>query len=178
MESSLIFANGECRTPLTDESIKLTIEKLARTFNIPENLVIAQILRWFTKQESKIGSLLQYSIDVCSDEFIGEEFYKKDQSCLHFLSVSGTKNEDVQFINYVRNHKEVFVCRRPGCSGTLFGECPIMECEECGKQHFIRIDGLTTTMCKACVSSSLNTCNCEKPCSESGPDRITTIHMA
>lgn len=171
------FSAGECRTEVTDEIVDTFIKSTAKSLGVPEHLVVAQVVHWFTKQKSPLSSLLQYSIDVCADEVIGEEFYKRDQTILPFLSVCGTNNEDVKFINYVRNHKDALVCKKQGCNGTLFGECPILECEECGRQYFINIDGITEHMCKSCVSNGINTCDKVNVCQGDGAKGRHTIYM-
>lgn len=115
-------------------------------------------IKYEISRETPLSSLLQYAIDVASDEFISEEFYQKYDNVMAFLSVSGTTNMELQFRTYVNAHSEIFLCKEPACDGKLVGGCPKMQCDKCGRLYFINVDNITEKMCGQCIAFKIGEC--------------------
>ena len=105
-----------------------------------------------------LSTLLQYAIDVASDEFIEEEFYHTHNDILLFLSESGSTNMELQFMAFVKFHPDIFICKEHECDGHIIGGCPKMQCEKCNRLYFVDIENITSKMCEQCIASKIGDC--------------------
>jgi len=105
-----------------------------------------------------LSTLLQYAIDVASDEFIEEEFYHTYNDILFFLSESGSTNMELQFMAFVKSHSDIFICKEHACDGHIIGGCPKMQCEKCSRLYFVDIENITDKMCEQCIASKIGEC--------------------
>ena len=133
-------------------------EDIAKNYDISIEDVISICLRYETKKESPISTLLRYAIDVASDEAIEEEFYQSYPSVLDFLSQSGSANMEIQFMSFVRHHPDIFICKEPNCDGIIIGQCPKMICNKCNRKYYVIIDSITSDMCNQCIAQEVGEC--------------------
>lgn len=102
--------------------------------------------------------LLNYCLDEAADQYLSEEFYQKYPELLTFLKECGCTKDEVIFREFVETHKEIFRCKTYTCEGTIVGGCPKMYCEECGRNYFLQIDGVSDIMCSNCAADKMKEC--------------------
>jgi len=121
--------------------------------------VAAASIRLLSRTPTPTARLVQYCVDVAGDQFMSEEYYQRFPGLLSFLAKCGCGNEEVQFHDWIQQHPDVFHCKAYQCDGTIVGGCPKMFCDQCGKQYFLQLDGITDTVCDRCVARDLGECS-------------------
>lgn len=133
------------------------MDEFLKERNITHNDATAVMIKHIISTPSPLGRLLSYNIDICADQVIADEFYKAQPSLMMFLARAGSTQDELCFRAYHYSHPDIFLCKK--CGKPLVGGCPILECSNCSKPYYMDIDGISSDMCKNCVSSKLGTCS-------------------
>lgn len=153
------YVNGMCPPALSQEDTMALITQIAKDKGITESDVVSSVIRATLSFSNHISSLMQYVIDIASDEFMSNDFYRSDPELMSFLASCGTNDEDLQMVNFIESHQDMMVCRNKGCKGKLHGSCPILHCYDCGASYYLHVPELSDTVCGRCVSDIVKKCN-------------------
>jgi len=156
------YTGAICNSPISMSDINKILEGIKQSKGVTDDEVFASILRYMSSMNTPLGSLTQYIIDIATDEYISNEFYRSSPSLVKFLAEAGTNDEELQMQNFIMNHPEMMTCRNKECKGKLQGNCPIVTCYECGATYYVQVDGLSEIVCERCVSDYVKKCNKEK----------------
>jgi len=143
--------------PFSEEDFLIDMDEFLKERNVTHIDATAVMIKNIISKPSPLGRLLSYNIDICADEVIGDEFYKAQPSLMMFLARAGSTHDELCFRAYNYSHPEIFTCKK--CGHPLVGGCPIVECNNCSKPYYMDIDGISSDMCKNCVSGKLGTCS-------------------
>jgi len=141
----------------SEEEFLLDIEEFLKDRNITHPDATAIMIKKILNSGSILGRLLNYNLDICSDYLIADEYYKSQPSLMLFLARAGASHDELCFRAYHHTHDAIFTCKK--CGNPLVGGCPLVECSNCNKVYYMDIAGISSDMCKNCVSGKLGTCS-------------------
>ena len=142
-------------------NVEEVITQYAQTQNISPEIAVARMIHWASQQKGSFGKLLQYAIDVLSDEYVNQEVYQINHDLLVLLKEMGTKEMEIVIREYMLRKPETFTCRSKGCNGTIVGACPLLYCETCKRRYVIKADGLEEAICSKCAAHKTGECTAQ-----------------
>lgn len=142
-------------------NVEESIAQYAQAHNITAEVAVARMIKWASLQKNSFGKLLQYAIDVLSDEYVSQEVYQSNPDLLILLKEMGTKEMEIIIREYLARKPETFTCRSSGCSGKIVGACPLLYCESCKRRHLLKADGLEEAICSKCAAQKTGECTAQ-----------------